>query len=153
MKKTFHFSILLFLTVIALSSFRSKPVLQNTLRSAIGDTASFIPNKSENWNMISAYLNQYTSDSVEFEIILTRTGLANIGGANESFIGTITTPLYRPLKTQKVTYQLLVDNVWEIKISNDGQCFLRQIRGSAIGKAATSDNAAVLPIKIRYKNK
>jgi hypothetical protein len=141
-------SIVLF-CVICSFAFQNTFLLKRDIILSAGDTSSFSPNTIGKWDIISSYLNQYTTDSVEFELILVQRA-ERISGGNEKFIGNITNPIYLPQKTQKITYNLLIDNVWEVKITRKGECYLRQVKGSGINKSELPGNPDVLPIRVLY---
>lgn len=139
--------------VAMMLSFRNKPfaIPIEDSRLEFGDTLSFSPYKAGGWSIISSYLNQDTPDSVQFELILKRTG--RIDGKTDQFIGTITNKNFLPVKDQRQIYYLLHDNVWNIRVTTKGECYLKQERGSALKASHLPGNPDVIPIKIRYKNK
>lgn len=137
---------------IMLFSFSDKlmAIAKTNSYPEVGDTISFAPNTGSGWDILSSYLNQDTPDSVQFELILKSTG--RIDGKTDQLIGTITNKNFLPAKNQQVDYYLLQDNVWNIRITTKGECYLKQDRGSALKPSTLAGNPDVIPIKIRYKN-
>lgn len=115
-----------------------------------GDTTTFQPNTNDGWGILSVYINQDTSDSVEFELIL-EAPAGKIKGPQEQFIGTITNSLFLPKKNQVAGYVLLPGNTWNLIINKNGQCYLAQELGSGVKQSNLPANPDVLPIKVRYK--
>jgi phage terminase large subunit-like protein len=151
MSKTSHIviiSILLFSLVF--SGFIGKPFPEQNVIASSGepDTTSFSPNTGGGWGFFAFYIFNHTPDSVQFEIILKRNG--RIDGKTDQQIGTIINPAFIPEKNQAVDYYLLGDNVWKIRITKDGDCFLKQDRGSALRPSSLA-GIDVIPISIRYK--
>ena len=137
--------------VMLLFSFNDKSSATAKINSwqLPGDTISFAPNTAGGWSILSSYLNQDTPDSVQFEIILKR---SRIDGKTDQLIGTITNPIFIPAKNQKADYYLLGDNVWDVRITKDGECYLKQNRGSSLKPSSLAGNPDVIPINVRYKN-
>src|SRR5687768_6288087 len=107
--------------IVMLFSFSDKlmAIAKTNSYTEVGDTLSFAPNKGSGWDILSSYLNQDTPDSVQFELILQRTG--RIDGKTDQLIGTITNKKFLPLKNQQADYYLLLDNVWKIRITTKGE--------------------------------
>lgn len=138
----------LFTAIIVLavaSAFKHSDNLHYNLHTNNGDSVLFTPNTAGGWDVYSSYLNQDTSDSVDFELILKHD--FNIDWTNEKWIGTITDANFIPKKQQIVTYYLLPGNTWKIHIKKDGTVFFQTIHGSV-----PPGNLFIIPIKIRYKN-
>jgi hypothetical protein len=141
------------LLCIVLSGFivNSSYVSNTVAGKSFGDTTSFAPNIAGGWGVLaSSYLNQDTPDSVSLWIILKRNG--RIDKINDHLIGTITNPAFRPAKNQMVDYYLLHDNVWFIRITKDGECYLKQDRGQSLKPSKLAGNPDIIPINIRYKS-
>ena len=113
----------------------------------VSDTTSFEPNRAEGWWTLSVYLNQETPDSVDFELILEQRN--KIQWTDEQFIGTITNANFIPKTSQQLTYKLLHNNLWEMKIDTTGNCFFNLTNGYA----PPGDSVFVVPVKVRYRNK
>jgi hypothetical protein len=118
--------VILFFT---LSGFRSPAISIKEYLPAT-DTSSFTPNTTQGWSKMSLYLNQQTTDSADFEIILMRN--AGMQGTSELFAGTITNPAFIPVSEQQIIYHLLIGNTWNIRITTSGQCYIRQTEGSYV---------------------
>ena len=137
---------------VILSGFIAAPSPEQKLTAGgyTADTVSFSPNTAGGWSILSSsYMNQDTPDSVRLEIILKR---SRIDGKTDQLIGTITNKSFIPAKNQKVDYYLLGDNVWDIRITKDGECYLKQNRGSSLKPSTLAGNPDVIPVNIRYKN-
>jgi hypothetical protein len=134
--------------LFSLSSYRSITTNENKLFP--GDTASFKANLQRGWTIISSYLSQETPDSVEFEMILNQSSKKDWHA--EQLIGTITNSLFLPKQNQKLTYNLLIDNQWELVITINGDCYLHKTQGPSLVASSLDGNTFVLPIKVRYKN-
>lgn len=128
---------------------KSSSVSNTTAGKNFGDTTSFAPNTVGGWGILASYLNQDTPDSVSLWLILKRNG--RIDKINDHLIGTITNPAFRPANNQKLDYYLLKDNVWFIRITKDGECYLKQDRGQLLKPSTLAGNPDVIPINIRYK--
>jgi hypothetical protein len=137
------FSFILIVAVIGYN--KPQAVLSRGIDEAMGDTTSFTPNQQQGWAISSSYLNQDTPDSIEFELLVRHDN--NIAWDQEQIIGAITNSIFKPVNNQIITYQLLSNNLWNVKIEPSGQCYLKLIQGSA-----PPDNPAIFPIRIRYKN-
>jgi len=135
---------------LILSGFNVKPPVDHQLNSGkYGfDTTSFMPNAGSGWSIIASYIVQVGPDSVQLELLLKRT--TRIGKA-DNLIGTITNTNFYPAKNQRLDYYLLGDNVWIIRINTNGECYLKQDRGSDLKPSSLPGSPDVIPIKVRFK--
>ena len=144
-----HFSLLgIILVLLEFHHGQSRIVPLNKTTTA--DTSSFAPNTTENWGIVSSYLNQDTPDSVEFELILKKNTFTNWSA--EHYIGSITNSQFIPARSQTVTYNLLSDNQWNLRVDTVGKCYLYQVNGGSLLASSLPGNPYVLPIRIRFKN-
>lgn len=152
MNKGFLFTGLVALVVIGTGFTYPSPARSTyVLYPAPGDTASFSANAAGNWSLLSSYLDQESADSVDLELILQQSSAVN--WRSEQLIGTITNTSFLPAKSQRLTYYLLVDNEWSIRITTSGQCFLSQLKGAPLPVSSLPDSPFILPIKLRYASR
>src|SRR5207302_6536630 len=124
LKKTNCYSLTLIpLLLVFVSKFDLPSIHQNAPHVPTGDTAAFKANQQAGWSLYSSYLNRDTPDSVEFEFIIQHTD--NIDWNSEQFIGVIIKNDFKPVTSQQLRYQLLLDNLWAVRIEPNGQVFLR----------------------------
>ena len=122
------------------------PTIQDTsLFSPTGDTAAFRANQQAGWSIYFSYLSQDTPDSVEFEFVIQHAD--NINWANEQFIGVITKNDFKPATSQQLTYQLLLDNLWTVRIEPSGQVFLRHVKG----ETPPPNPIVIFPVQVKFK--
>jgi hypothetical protein len=135
-----------------LVAFNDKPVDETgkKINLRIDNTAtvvaSFTPNTAGGFSVLSSYLNQRTTDSVQFELLLQQTNTVN--WPRELLIGTITNAAFLPRQQQTVIFYLTYNNKWRVRILPNGNCFLKLTDGPP-----PTGNPVVLPFKVRYKNK
>jgi hypothetical protein len=106
---------------------------------------SFTPNTAGGFSVLSSYINQRTPDSVQFELLLKQINAVN--WHSEQLIGTITDAAFLPREQQTVTFYLLFNNKWRVRVLPNGNCFFRLRDG-----APPAGNPVILPFKVRYKN-
>ena len=142
-----HSGLLFYSFAIVLFTYSYGFKLQNTysksFNRSIVDTSSFTPNQQSGWSTISSYLNLDTPDSLQFELIVKHNN--NIDWNTEQLIGQITND-FKPANSQQVSYHLLSNSIWNIRIEQNGQCFLKLTQG-----IAPADDPAIVPITVRYK--
>lgn len=107
------------------------------------DSVSFKPDTKEGWGCLQTYLNR-TKDSVEFELILTRTFRERVDWERPLFIGTIAAE-FAPDDRVELDYKEPTRR-WSIMIFPKGQCYLRLLKGPV-----PDGNPCVIPFQTRYK--
>ena len=148
LKYFFNASLLVFSVMLSGYIIKPTPVLTFIPDKNAGDTNAFAPNTAGGWGIFSSYLNQDTRDSVRLEIILKRTG--RIDGKTDQQIGSITNPAFIPVKNQKWTTTYYVTMSGKFRITKDGECYLKQDRGTAL-RPSSLPGIDAIPINIRYK--
>jgi len=136
---------------IALFSFDKKSGLTKESRiinnqPGTSDT-SFSANAEAGWMALSSYLHLDSADSVDFEVILNHTA-EMVDWNSEQLIGTITDTAFLPVNDVLVEYQLLPENVWNVRITAEGKTYIKIVTG-----AGPSENPAIIPFKIRFSTK
>lgn len=111
-----------------------------------GDTTGFQASKSDEWETVLLYFDQFVEDSVQFELVVRQKKSKK--RTEESFIGTITDPRYRPKSKVVYEYFLLRDNTWSIRVETNGDCYIKQQTGKFL-----KEKPFVFPFKMRFKNK
>lgn len=140
-----------FMFSTALFSFHQKNGLAVENRTtnrqpATGDT-SFRANAEAGWTALSCYLHADSTDSVDFEVILNHTGEMVDWNAGQ-LTGAITGTAFLPDREISVEYQLLPENVWNVRITTEGKMYIKIVTG-----AGPSENPAIIPFKIRFSPK
>jgi len=132
-------------------SFGKKSQIRKLYRSVSSSTISndtlFVPNEEDGWSSMSCYFNRGNTDSTDFEIIIKNDNQVTDWN-REQFIGIITRQNFLPLKEVSVKYELLPENVWNVRISPGGEVYITILKG--IGP---SEAPMIIPIKINYSNK
>ncbi|MEO6733211.1 MAG: hypothetical protein ABIN01_18455 [Ferruginibacter sp.] len=130
--------------IVLAASFVNGNKIIGTTKTVFQDSV-FNPNTAGGWTIYSFYLNKNMTDSVEFELILKHND--NINWAKEQWIGTIKDDKLIPKTDQRLTYYLLANNSWNVRIAPNGKCFLHIKNGSV-----PTRSPVIIPIKVKYKN-
>ena len=136
------------LIIFSLGGFTNKHIDLKKIIKPSWDTGFFTPNKIEGWDLLSDYGNITNGDSVNLELTLIQSVTQK--WRTEHFVGTISNPDFIPSSIQNLQYYLLEDNIWNIRITADGKCYLSQVSGHPLIPSELEGSPYVLPIKVVY---
>lgn len=138
------FGLVIVLLVVTSSAFTvQKKQVKYTKAFAVSDTLAFTGNELEGWSTLQTYLH-LASDSVEFELILSRAVPENCDWGGYSLFGTISSGL-APIEDQIIEYKE-PNRTWSIKVLPNGTCFIKLLNGPT-----PDGNPCILPLKTKYK--
>ena len=137
----------LLLTVIVsvtlLSSFNSRKKIPASLKLLTVDSNAFIPNTAGGWSILSSYLLN-RGDSVDFELILSRTVPAGNNWSDSTLVGQIDQKFCPSIET--VIQYVELPRTWSITIRSSGSCYFKLLSG-----AAPQGTTVILPVQTRYR--
>ncbi len=112
---------------------------------AVADTTEFSVNNNDGWQLFNSYVINNGTDSVQFEVILRHN--RNIKWYDEQYIGKIKKGSFFPKNPQLIFYDL-PGSRYQIRIENNGKCYLKLVAGNPPDEAEVT-----IPIIVKYKSK
>lgn len=142
-KKIVTHCIFLF-TIMPFFSFVAPIAHPRAASAVIAGTSAFVPNQQAGWSVYMSYLSQDESNSVDLEFVIRHDN--DIDWTEEHLVGAVVKNEFKPSSSQQITYQLLIDSFWSVRIEPSGQVFLKLTKG-----AVPADDPVIFPVKVKFK--
>jgi len=131
------------LLVIVLFSFNEMSAQNHSRALATADTTNFSVNQRNGWQLFNSYVTPVKTDSVIVEIIVQHDRI--IDWTQEQLVGRIKSTSMLPKTSQTVSFNL-IENVYQLRVEPNGQCYLRLATGTL-----PDGDPVIVPVRAVYK--
>lgn len=136
-------NVVMLFSILICSTIALRAQSSDSIAITKADTSNFSVDKNGGWEIYNSYVAAYNTDSARLELILKHA--KNINWQQEQFVGDIKISALRPKKGQTL-YFAIIFNCYQLRIDNQGGCFLR-----CLGAEPPISDPAIIPLRVAYK--